>query len=247
MVNPIPDGYHTITPYLIVEDPRKLLEFTKAAFGAVVDECMDAEDGNIRHAGVQIGTSKLMMGGALEPSKPTSTMLYLYVENRRGVQAGACGGRRVDAGTHDGVLRRSHRWREGSVRQPLVVRHTRRGRLSRGADAPRAGAARRLGASARGTPSEFFRFLRNRTVRFLVCAPTCMDEQHAEGRRWRPNSSTASVRRSMMKHERNTFGMAHSFGYRCLVNEASALQRGDLPRDAQLFPHAPRSQEVTMR
>ena len=81
MVNPIPDGYHTITPYLIVEDPRKLLEFTKAAFGAVVDECMDAEDGNVRHAGVQIGTSKLMMGGARGPSKPTNTMLYLYVEN----------------------------------------------------------------------------------------------------------------------------------------------------------------------
>jgi uncharacterized glyoxalase superfamily protein PhnB len=89
MVNPIPDGYHTITPYLIADDPRKLLEFTQAAFGAEVGECMDAEDGNIRHAQVQIGTSKLMMGGAQGPSKATSTMLYLYVENCDAVYAQA--------------------------------------------------------------------------------------------------------------------------------------------------------------
>ncbi len=55
-----------------------------------------------------------------------------------------------------------------------------------------------------------------------------------------------------MKHERNTFGMAPSQSYRCLVNEASDLQRGDSQRgDMQIgmrpYPHAPRSLEVTMR
>ena len=63
-VQAIPAGYHTVTPYLIVDDVAKLLAFLEAAFGATVQERQERPDGVIAHAQVQIGTSKVMMGSA---------------------------------------------------------------------------------------------------------------------------------------------------------------------------------------
>ena len=94
MVKAIPEGYHTITPYITVDDAGKLLEFIEAAFDATATEVLRGEDGNIRHAEVRLGTSRLMVGQAQGEWKPRPATLYLYVENtdetyKRAMAAGA--------------------------------------------------------------------------------------------------------------------------------------------------------------
>jgi PhnB protein len=61
-VKPIPDGYHSITPYLIVDGAAAALEFYKTAFGAVELFRMPMPDGKLAHSEFQIGDSRLMMG-----------------------------------------------------------------------------------------------------------------------------------------------------------------------------------------
>ena len=89
MVKPIPDGYHTVTPYLIVDDVAKLIEFTQAAFGAEQSELMSGPDGKIRHAEAVMGDSKVMMGQAGGETKAMPGCLYLYVEDVDAVYAKA--------------------------------------------------------------------------------------------------------------------------------------------------------------
>jgi uncharacterized glyoxalase superfamily protein PhnB len=94
MVKAIPDGYHTVTPYLTVEDAAKLLDFIKQAFGATAPEVLRDENGNIRHAEAQIGDSRVMVGQARGEWKPRPATLYLYVEDtdemyKRAIDAGA--------------------------------------------------------------------------------------------------------------------------------------------------------------
>ena len=78
-VKPIPDGYHTITPYLIVQGVRELLDFLQAVFDAEVGDCLEGEDDKVNHAEVQIGDSKMMLGEARPdwPAQPGSLYLYL--------------------------------------------------------------------------------------------------------------------------------------------------------------------------
>jgi PhnB protein len=78
-VKPIPEGYHTVTPYLIAEGASKVIEFMKQAFGGQELHRMAAPDGTIMHAEVKIGDSQIMLGEAKGPWKPMPTMLYLYV------------------------------------------------------------------------------------------------------------------------------------------------------------------------
>src|SRR4051812_45390855 len=59
--NPVPDGYHSITPYLICGGASKAIEFYKKAFGAVETVRMDGPDGKVGHAEVKIGDSMLML------------------------------------------------------------------------------------------------------------------------------------------------------------------------------------------
>jgi PhnB protein len=80
-VKPIPEGYHTITPYLLIKGSAEFLEFTKKAFGAKEIYKTTHDDGKIRHAELLIGDSHLMLSEAMENSAPTNVMLYLYVEN----------------------------------------------------------------------------------------------------------------------------------------------------------------------
>jgi uncharacterized glyoxalase superfamily protein PhnB len=92
-VTPIPDGSHTITPYLVAEGIPKLIEFLKAAFGAQEEYRMPRPDGGIAHAEVKIGDSKLMMGSPMGDFKAKPCSLYLYVEDvdavyQRAIQAG---------------------------------------------------------------------------------------------------------------------------------------------------------------
>ena len=101
-VKPIPDGYHTITPYLIVKDGPRAIEFYKKAFGAQELFRMAGPDGKIAHAELQIGNSRFMLGtespqmGSQSPEtlKGTPVGLFLYLEDvdaafKRAVDAGA--------------------------------------------------------------------------------------------------------------------------------------------------------------
>ena len=92
-VKPIPDGYHTITPYLIVNGADKLIDFLGRAFDAKQVEIMKQPDGTIMHAEVRIGNSMVMMGEASGEYKPMPTAMYLYVNDtdavyKRAVEAG---------------------------------------------------------------------------------------------------------------------------------------------------------------
>ena len=80
-VNPIPEGYRTVTPYLVVDGATNVLDFVKKAFGAEEKLRMDAPEGKIGHAEVQIGDSIVMMGdaGAENPAMPA--MIHLYVDD----------------------------------------------------------------------------------------------------------------------------------------------------------------------
>jgi PhnB protein len=78
-VNPIPEGCHSITPYLLVPDVGRLIDFLKKAFGAAERAKIARPDGTILHAQVLIGNSILMIGEPQSPYKPLPTMLYLYV------------------------------------------------------------------------------------------------------------------------------------------------------------------------
>jgi len=81
-VKPIPDGFHTVTPYLIVEGAAKTISFMQQALGAQHDhEPTLRPDGTIMHATLKVGDSKVMIADASEHAKATSAMLYLYVPN----------------------------------------------------------------------------------------------------------------------------------------------------------------------
>ena len=62
-VNPIPEGYHSVTPSLSLKDSREAIEFYKKAFNAEVLDLMPGPDGKgTMHATIKIGNSILMMG-----------------------------------------------------------------------------------------------------------------------------------------------------------------------------------------
>ena len=81
-VKPIPDGFHTVTPYLIVDGAKKVIDFLQAALGAKHDhEPTLRPDGTVMHATLKIGDSMVMVSDASEHAKATPVMLYLYVPN----------------------------------------------------------------------------------------------------------------------------------------------------------------------
>ena len=93
-VKPVPDGFHTITPYLTVPAVGKLIDFLKRAFDATEIERMQRPDGTVHHAEVKIGDSIIMLGEPPDPSKSKPAALYLYVNDvdatyRRAILAGA--------------------------------------------------------------------------------------------------------------------------------------------------------------
>jgi len=93
-VKPVPERYHSVTPYLVVQGVPKLLEFMKQTFNSTELERVPRPDGTISHAEVRIGDSVVMMGEANAQAKPMPTMLYVYVEDvdavyKRALRAGA--------------------------------------------------------------------------------------------------------------------------------------------------------------
>jgi uncharacterized glyoxalase superfamily protein PhnB len=95
---PIPEGYHSVTPYLTVRGAGKVIEFLKQAFGAKLShEAIKRPDGTIMHAQVIIGDSRIMIAEENEMARATISTLYLYVPNVDSVyqQAVRAGGAKV--------------------------------------------------------------------------------------------------------------------------------------------------------
>ncbi len=101
-VKPIPEGYHTVTPYLILHDAAGAIEFYKRAFGAVELYRMAGPGGKVGHAEIKIGDSPVMLAdehpemGARSPKSigGSPISILIYVENvdavvQQAVAAGA--------------------------------------------------------------------------------------------------------------------------------------------------------------
>ncbi|QXH54062.1 VOC family protein [Pseudomonas fakonensis] len=87
---PIPEGQHSITPYLGIRDAAQAIEFYKKAFGATEMFRLEGPDGRVGHAELRIGDSSLMLGdpcdmeGSLKASQNIehpAVGLHLYVED----------------------------------------------------------------------------------------------------------------------------------------------------------------------
>ena len=78
-VKPTPDGYHSVTPYLVVKGAEKVIDFAKAVFDAEEIERFAKPDGSIMHAEFRIGDSVVMIGEA--PEQPMPATLHVYVPN----------------------------------------------------------------------------------------------------------------------------------------------------------------------
>ena len=79
MPNPIPAGYHSVTPYLVVLDVAKLMDFLTNALGATERGKMLGPDGRIAHAEMLVGDSIVMMGQPQSEADVRRALLYLYV------------------------------------------------------------------------------------------------------------------------------------------------------------------------
>ncbi len=90
-VDPIPKGYHTVTPYLIVPGVVNLLDFLKRAFNAEEKFHIMRPDGTVWHAEVKVGDSSIMMGEPMGEFGPMPASIYLYVENCDAVYRRALG------------------------------------------------------------------------------------------------------------------------------------------------------------
>ena len=93
-VEPIPEGYSTVTPYLIVEGADRVLEFVQEALNGEQRFRMDRDDGTIGHAEVTIGDSVVMLAEAGGEWPPMPGAIHLYVEDcdttyARALDAGA--------------------------------------------------------------------------------------------------------------------------------------------------------------
>lgn len=93
-VNPIPDGFRSVTPMLTVKGAAGLIEFLARAFGATATYRLACPDGTVMHAEVKIGDSMVMIGEATGDWKPLTSTVVLYVENaddwyNRAIRAGA--------------------------------------------------------------------------------------------------------------------------------------------------------------
>jgi PhnB protein len=101
-VKPIPDGYHTVTPYLVVNNAGAAIDFYKRAFGAQEIMRMDGPPGKIAHAELKIGDSMIMLSDEMPGAScrspqslgGTAAGIFLYVKDvdsvfRQATSAGA--------------------------------------------------------------------------------------------------------------------------------------------------------------
>jgi PhnB protein len=121
---PIPEGYHTVTPYLAVDDATEAIEYYTKAFGAKERVRMETPDGKVGHAELEIGDSLVMLSDPFPQAstKPpnelggTSVSVFMYVEDVDAVVKQA-----VDAGAMVTMEVADQFWgdRFGSVKDPF--------------------------------------------------------------------------------------------------------------------------------
>jgi PhnB protein len=98
-VSPIPQGYHSVTPYLVLDNAVKAIEFYQQAFDAQELMRLPAPDGKVAHAEIKIGDSPVMLADASQEFKgphafggtPVSLMIYVEDVDRIFRQALAAG------------------------------------------------------------------------------------------------------------------------------------------------------------
>jgi len=99
-VNKKPAGYHTLTPYLVVKDGARALDFYKKAFGATVIVRMDGPGGKIGHAELKVGDSIFMLSDEMMGNRSPESFggspvgIFMYVDDvdaafKQAVDAGA--------------------------------------------------------------------------------------------------------------------------------------------------------------
>jgi PhnB protein len=123
-VKPIPEGYHSVTPYLAVDGAAEAIEYYKQAFGAKERVRMDAPGDKIGHAELEIGDSLVMLSDAFPQASTrpptelggTSASVFMYVEDVDAVVKQA-----VDAGATVTMEVADQFWgdRFGSVQDPF--------------------------------------------------------------------------------------------------------------------------------
>ncbi len=113
----IREGFHTITPYILVGGAAKFIEFMKEAFGAEEKGRVPMPNGKIMHAEVKVGDSMIELSDGNEQYGPTPVALHYYVEDADAIYA-----RAIEAG----AIRRFTRMmdqpygdREGGVKDPF--------------------------------------------------------------------------------------------------------------------------------
>jgi uncharacterized glyoxalase superfamily protein PhnB len=99
---PIPEGYTTVTPWIIGQDTAGLMDWLTRAFGAEEISRLVGEDGRIGHAEMRVGNAIVMMFDARPEWPETPAFLRLYVDDAEAVhaQAVAAGGTSVTEVTH---------------------------------------------------------------------------------------------------------------------------------------------------
>jgi PhnB protein len=93
-VKPIPENYPRVSPYLIVKNVEKTMDFIQYVFDGKVREKMKTPNGSVNHGEISIGDSVIMMGRATESHEPQNVMLYIYVDDtdaayKRALEKGA--------------------------------------------------------------------------------------------------------------------------------------------------------------
>jgi PhnB protein len=93
-VKPKPDEYHTLTPYVTVDDAEKLIAFIEQAFGGTLLGRHDTPDGRVMHAEMRIGDSPMMISESSKQMPAMPGCVYVYVDDvdatyRKALGAGA--------------------------------------------------------------------------------------------------------------------------------------------------------------
>jgi PhnB protein len=94
MANPIPEGFHTLTPFIMVNGAEKVIDFLKKAFNAREVSLLKHPSGTVWHAQLKIGDSMIMLGDPMGKHPDMPCAVYLYVPNvdetyKKAVAAGA--------------------------------------------------------------------------------------------------------------------------------------------------------------